>query len=67
MLGGKNWNHQRCGNCLALLSQNAYGDPYVSIVMGASTKELLYQQMSSLLENANAKIKNLEKTQFFQN
>ena len=41
------------GNCLALLSQNSYGAPYVSIVMGASTKELLYQEMNSLLENVN--------------
>lgn len=55
VLGGKTGTTSDAGNCLALLSQNAYGDPYVSIVMGASTKELLYQQMSSLLENANAK------------
>lgn len=54
ILGGKTGTTSDAGNCLALLSQNAYGKPYVSIVMGASTKELLYQQMSSLLENANA-------------
>lgn len=54
VLGGKTGTTSDAGNCLALLSQNAYGNPYVSIVMGASTKELLYEQMSSLLENANA-------------
>lgn len=54
ILGGKTGTTSDAGNCLALLSQNAYGSPYVSIVMGASTKEVLYQQMTSLLENANA-------------
>lgn len=53
ILGGKTGTTSDAGNCLALLSQNAYGEPYVSVVMGASTKELLYQQMSALLENAN--------------
>lgn len=54
VLGGKTGTTSIAGNCLALLCQNPYGAPYVSIVMGASTKELLYQQMNSLLENVNA-------------
>ena len=53
VLGGKTGTTSNAGNCLALLCQNSYGEPYVSIVMGASTKELLYQQMTSLLENIN--------------
>ncbi|MGN8630653.1 D-alanyl-D-alanine carboxypeptidase family protein [Blautia sp. HCP3S3_G3] len=53
ILGGKTGTTSEAGNCLALLSQNAYGNPYISIVMGASSKELLYQQMSSLLVNIN--------------
>ena len=53
VLGGKTGTTSDAGNCLALLSQNAYGEPFVSIVMGASTKDLLYQQMNSLLENIN--------------
>lgn len=53
ILGGKTGTTSDAGNCLALLCQDAYGEPYVSIIMGASTKELLYQQMSSLLENVN--------------
>lgn len=53
VLGGKTGTTSLAGNCLALLSQNAYGQPFVSIVMGSSTKELLYQQMNSLLENIN--------------
>ena len=42
------------GNCLAILTQNAYGKTFVSIVMGAATKELLYQEMNSLLQNINS-------------
>lgn len=53
ILGGKTGTTSLAGNCLALLSQNAYGNPYVSIVMGADSKEKLYQQMSSLLEHIN--------------
>ena len=54
ILGGKTGTTNLAGNCLALLSQNAYGKPFISIVMGASTKEMLYQQMSSLLQNINS-------------
>ena len=53
VLGGKTGTTSDAGNCLALLSQNAYGKPYVSIVMGAATKDLLYVQMNSLLQNIN--------------
>ncbi len=53
ILGGKTGTTNSAGNCLALLCQNEYGNPFVSIVMGASSKELLYQEMSSLLENIN--------------
>ena len=53
VLGGKTGTTDLAGNCLALLSQNAYGKPYISIVMGASSKDELYQQMSSLLQNIN--------------
>lgn len=53
ILGGKTGTTSSAGNCLALLCQNEYGNPFVSIVMGASSKELLYQEMSSLLENIN--------------
>lgn len=53
ILGGKTGTTSLAGNCLALLSQDAYGKPYCSIVMGADTKELLYEQMNSLLQNIN--------------
>ena len=53
ILGGKTGTTKDAGNCLALLSQNAYGHPYCSIVMGATTKDVLYQEMNSLLQVIN--------------
>ena len=54
ILGGKTGTTEVAGNCLAILTQNAYGKTFVSIVMGAATKELLYQEMNSLLQNINS-------------
>ena len=54
ILGGKTGTTEVAGNCLAILTQNAYGKTFVSIVMGADTKELLYQEMKSLLQNINS-------------
>ena len=53
ILGGKTGTTDKAGNCLALLSQNAYGKPFISIVMVASSKDVLYQEMTSLLQNIN--------------
>ncbi len=53
VLGGKTGTTGVAGNCLALISQNAYGSPFISIISNASTKELLYQQMNSLLGTIN--------------
>ena len=46
ILGGK-------GSCLALLSQNSYGEPYISIVMNAPSKSVLYEDMNQLLSRIN--------------
>ena len=54
ILGGKTGTTEVAGNCLAILTQNAYGKTFVSIVMGADTKELLYQDINSLLHNINS-------------
>lgn len=54
ILGGKTGTTDSAGNCLAIITQNAYGKPFVSIVMGASDKNLLYQEMNSLLQNINS-------------
>ena len=53
ILGGKTGFTNEAGNCLALMSQNAYGQPFVSIVMGAPEKDDLYAEMNELLQVIN--------------
>ena len=53
VLGGKTGTTNEAGNCLALLSQNAYGKPFVSIILGAWEKGELYEQMNLLLQHIN--------------
>lgn len=50
IIGGKTGTTKLAGNCLILLEKDGLGDPYVSVVMGADTKELLYQDMTALIE-----------------
>ena len=42
------------GNVLAIVSQNAFGQPFISVVVGASSKDVLYTNMNSLLSQINA-------------
>lgn len=53
VLGGKTGTTGEAGNCLALITQNAYGAPFISIVSNAASKELLYEQMNLLLNYIN--------------
>ncbi len=47
--GGKTGTTDDAGACLALLSKDLYGNPFVSIIMHADDKELLYDEMNSVL------------------
>ena len=53
VLGGKTGTTSDAGSCLALLSQNAYGEPYISIVLHAANKTNLYAYMNELLSAIN--------------
>lgn len=53
VLGGKTGTTSIAGNCLALVSQNTYGEPHVSIVLRAANKTSLYDQMNQLLAESN--------------
>lgn len=53
VLGGKTGTTAAAGNCLALVSQNAYGQFYISVVVGALSKEDLYNDQNSLLSQIN--------------
>lgn len=54
VLGGKTGTTSAAGSCLAILSQNRYGEPYISIVMKALNKVYLYDDMNTLLEQINS-------------
>lgn len=49
IIGGKTGTTELAGNCLILLEKDASGRPYISIVMGADTKSLLYQDMTAII------------------
>ena len=54
VLGGKTGTTGDAGSCLALVSQNAYGEPFISIVLHAPTKTVLYENMNQLLSQINS-------------
>ena len=49
VIGGKTGTTNAAGNCLVLMSSDSSGNPYVSVILGASERGLLYQQMTALL------------------
>lgn len=53
VIGGKTGTTYDAGSCLVLLSENQNKDPYISIILKADGKTLLYAGMSDLLENIN--------------
>lgn len=54
VLGGKTGTTDEAGNCLALVSQNMYGNTFITVVANAPDKPVLYEQMNQLLEHINS-------------
>ena len=54
VLGGKTGTTAAAGNCLTVVAQNAFGQPYIGVVMGAADKESLYRDMNMLLSEINS-------------
>ena len=54
IIGGKTGTTTPAGNCLILLENSAQGRPYISVIMGADTKSLLYQNMTALINGIPA-------------
>ncbi len=50
IIGGKTGTTKNAGNCLILLDEDDSGKPYISVIMGADTKELLYENMTALID-----------------
>lgn len=53
VMGGKTGTTNAAGHCLVLLSKDSTSKPYISIIMRAESGELLYSQMTDLLEEIN--------------
>ena len=49
VFGGKTGTTEDAGNCLALMSKDLYGNPYLSIILDTDTKDSLYEEMNQLL------------------
>ena len=49
IVGGKTGTTDEAGNCLILLERDGQNHPYISIVMGATTKDVLYQDMTTII------------------
>ncbi len=47
--GGKTGTTQEAGACLALISKDMYGNPYMSVILHSDSKETLYPEMNQLL------------------
>lgn len=50
VIGGKTGTTDEAGSCLILFNQDASSNPYISIVMGGSTKTVLYDNMTALIQ-----------------
>ncbi len=53
VLGGKTGTTNAAGHCLALLSKDTAGKPYISIIMRSDSRDGLYEQMTDLLGEIN--------------
>ena len=48
--GGKTGTTDQAGNCLILLDEDMEQNRYISVIMGAETKEILYMNMTSMID-----------------
>lgn len=53
VIGGKTGTTNAAGNCLILLTKDTGGNPYISVILRASQRSLLYEEMIDLLEEIN--------------
>lgn len=50
VIGGKTGTTAAAGHCLILLSRDVNGSPYISVILNASSTDVLYTEMAQLLE-----------------
>lgn len=49
VIGGKTGTTKAAGNCLILLAKDAAGKSYISVILGAKDRLILYEEMTDLL------------------
>lgn len=50
LIGGKTGTTNAAGHCLIMLSRDKGGDMYVSVILRSAAREILYQEMTDLLD-----------------
>lgn len=53
VIGGKTGTTNAAGSCLMIYSKDSSGNPYISVILGASDRETLYKKMTELLATIN--------------
>ena len=53
VIGGKTGTTNAAGHCLILLSKDVNGAPYISVILRAQARDVLYAQMADLLDEIN--------------
>ena len=49
VFGGKTGTTDQAGNCLIIYDQNSSSEPYISVIMGAPSRDVLYEQMDQMM------------------
>ena len=49
VIGGKTGTTSAAGSCLVLLARDTAGNPYISVILKATARDILYEQMTRLL------------------
>jgi len=53
VIGGKTGTTNAAGHCLMLLSKDTNGSPYVSVILCSEARDILYTEMTDLLDEIN--------------
>ena len=53
VIGGKTGTTNAAGHCLILLSKDTNGAPYVSVILRSEARDVLYKEMTDLLDEIN--------------
>ena len=53
VIGGKTGTTNAAGNCLILLTKDTGGNPYISVILRASERSILYEEMIDILDEIN--------------